>query len=1192
MSRVSVENLDPAPLEAIATGSLLLVDENGTPYQVKVSDINSGGGTGASLLVRTDATPVVTGRLISAGNVVNDLNITLLLDGVTTKTAVTNANGEFTYDFTANGTRGINHTLKVTASAFLITTITGWHWDLLGANTVAPSATGSAIVGSTITVNPGTWDNNPTTFLYRYLRGSYVIPGANLNTYTLVEDDDFDIITPQVAAVNTAGTSAWVNANTVGPIAYSDTTVTTAPALSGTTAIGSEIAIVPGTYTNFGKEIAFEWRADGVKINDTRSSKRYYAQTTAAFTSLPQGQNYTRGFSTGAYGGSNTNASSISAFTTESDYYYLSATVAAGQNDGPQLYSATIKSISANSQISVRLYLARVDSAGVVQGSEVQMIHGTTGTAGIPATTGIITTTVTSDFGPWASTDLLRLRLAITNVGSGSNNFTVDPTAGQSYIDVPWGAYTGLSLGKNKFTSRSTLAGKAITANVTYSNTSYTHTVLTTGPITLESTATQTLAPANIAVPSVIAVENRIGVSHNITLGSWNHQPTSFAMQMQQEATLNAGDWVDISGATTSTYVPVTGDLSKRIRVKVTATNGIGSTNAYSDPITVLGPATYYDISGGNDTFDGQTTDTPKQTLTGTGSITASGSALLKRGSSWSTALTVGASRTYDAYGSGNKPTIGTSVTFGIDQYTDGTQNVQSVTLRNLNIAGNQRGLQQRGGNNWLIEDCFFDPCGYVAKNENSQGLFFQSCNDITMRRVSLDRVWSDGIYLDNTDRVLMEYVTTKPVFSPEGDACQLREDRFTTKNRGFIMRYSFLDMASVKTSSGKGCLVTNMASYVLSHDNKMDGNNFVKGTDEGDFQVFCRNACTHAVLNSYSFGYGIGGYDNQGGSRQHEVYDNTWSGINRAHSYSGISVSGYTGKAYRADIAVHDELIVKCANGISIDRPTSGIFRGIVCHNVTTPLRRTDTTIPQYGVMRSFTYTDNFNYKGVVALPPAIVTRATITGTRAVGQTLDGTDTVFDTSTILAAYPGATITRSYQWRRHRPMVQLAFWPTQHMGYDCRWIDGETNPSYTIQTADMGCLISRVDRIHIVVPDGTVTNLAYDGNYATSTPILRTGELAVMPSTLTITGTMSATSTAQDTVVIDQPALLPNETRVLLNSTGAPDAYSGGAIYIDANGDVARSTAAVTNGSSVGCILRQIRGVDIKDYFISITVTA
>jgi autotransporter adhesin len=179
MARISVETLDSAPVDAIATGSLLLVDDNGVPYKVQISDINSGGGTGASLLVRTDTTPVVTGRLLSPGNLVEGLSVTLSLDGAAAKTAVTDANGDFTYDFTAFGTRGIDHTLKVTASAFLIKNITGWHWDLLAANTVTPVTTGSALVGSTLTVNPGTWANNPTTFLYRWLRGSYLIPGAN-----------------------------------------------------------------------------------------------------------------------------------------------------------------------------------------------------------------------------------------------------------------------------------------------------------------------------------------------------------------------------------------------------------------------------------------------------------------------------------------------------------------------------------------------------------------------------------------------------------------------------------------------------------------------------------------------------------------------------------------------------------------------------------------------------------------------------------------------------------------------------------------------------------------------------------------------------------------------------------------------------------------------------------------------------
>jgi hypothetical protein len=568
------------------------------------------------------------------------------------------------------------------------------------------------------------------------------------------------------------------------------------------------------------------------------------------------------------------------------------------------------------------------------------------------------------------------------------------------------------------------------------------------------------------------------------------------------------------------------------------------------------------------------------------------------------TRLKIGSNRNYEGSSIAECSIGSTDVAYAIDHYTDdGSLGRSNVKISKLRITSGDRAIVARQGANWVIEDVILENVGFnpIVSAENASGMMFYKNNGLTLRRVQFLLVNSDGFYSDTNDKVIVEDCTFLPVMTAEGDTIQTRADRTASDGspgphqKGYVQRGTFLDMHSRKTSSGKGCLVTNMADYVYVHDNVMDGNNFVHGTDEGDNQVFCRNVSRYARKNSYSFGYAIGGYDNQPASHNHQCYDNSWYDMNRAYSFTGISVTGYAGvKSGRVDIVAHDETVVKCANGIRIDRPTSGKFRGFVFHNVTKPVDRALTTLPPGGDIQAFISTDHFTYNGSILVPPTVTTRAVITGTRTVGSVLTGGNTVFDTSAVLAAFPGAVVTRSYQWRRHKPAVQWSNW-SEHMGYTCEWIDGATSSSYTITDDDQGCLVSRVDRIHLSFTETSVakvvTAIAYDATYATSTPIPRSGDLAIPLPAIPTTATISASASA-GTVALDLPDLLTGETRTLLHTARAYDPYTGTSVAIDVNGDVARGVGALTAGTTFSTKIRQKRGIDIVDSNTTFTVVA
>lgn len=82
-------------------------------------------------------------------------------------------------------------------------------------NTVAPSVTGTALVGQTLSTTDGTWTGIPTpTYSYQWYRGASAISGATNNTYTLVSADAGQNIKCTVTATNSAG-SASADSNTV-----------------------------------------------------------------------------------------------------------------------------------------------------------------------------------------------------------------------------------------------------------------------------------------------------------------------------------------------------------------------------------------------------------------------------------------------------------------------------------------------------------------------------------------------------------------------------------------------------------------------------------------------------------------------------------------------------------------------------------------------------------------------------------------------------------------------------------------------------------------------------------------------------------------------------------------------------------------------------------------------------------------
>jgi hypothetical protein len=123
----------------------------------------------------------------------------------------------------------------------------------------------------------------------------------------------------------------------------------------------------------------------------------------------------------------------------------------------------------------------------------------------------------------------------------------------------------------------------------------------TTAPTTVTVTTTSVEPPQNTSPPTVSG-QAVAGQRLTATTGSWSGtQPITFAYQWQRcdQSGLNCAN---IAGATSQTYTLTPADVSRTIRVAVTARNAAGSSTAFSAPTAAVqagGPAGQIRLSSG-----------------------------------------------------------------------------------------------------------------------------------------------------------------------------------------------------------------------------------------------------------------------------------------------------------------------------------------------------------------------------------------------------------------------------------------------------------------------------------------------------------------------------------------------------------------------------------------------------------------
>ncbi|MGP3535624.1 sunset domain-containing protein [Microbacterium sp. RD1] len=125
-----------------------------------------------------------------------------------------------------------------------------------------PTVSGSAVVGSTLSVAPGSWTSG-TAFAYQWLANGVVIAKATAASYKAVAADAGKRLSVRVTGSKAGFTTVVKTSAVTAPVLKRLTAGT--PTVRGTTHVGQTLTVSPGSWTA-GSALAYQWFANGAAI--------------------------------------------------------------------------------------------------------------------------------------------------------------------------------------------------------------------------------------------------------------------------------------------------------------------------------------------------------------------------------------------------------------------------------------------------------------------------------------------------------------------------------------------------------------------------------------------------------------------------------------------------------------------------------------------------------------------------------------------------------------------------------------------------------------------------------------------------------------------------------------------------------------------------------------------------------------
>lgn len=399
-------------------------------------------------------------------------------------------------------------------------------------NTVAPEASGSPVVGDTLSCTNGTWDNSPDTYAYQWYRnttsgvGGTAIAGATSATYDLTEDEVGLYVYCAVTAANEDG-EATTYSNSLGLVQLASSYMTISHIASTSKGSSGGSTVTTDSIDTTGADLLV-------------AVVSYYGNTTDPVLSDSKGNTWT-----------GLTAREQSGVTFSNRIYYCKPTsVGSGHTftAGPGGTSYPTISVSAFS--------------GTKTSSVFDQESGA-------ATAGNVTS-----FQPGSITPSEDGCLLVTGVSTDGTSHSINSSFNATATDKLTGNHLG---GGIAYKIQTTAAAE---------NPMWSWTGSSSKAAAMASfKPAPPPAPANSVAPAVIGLEVE-GETLETDNGTWT-DASSYSYKWFRNASESTSGGTEISGATSTTYDLTASDVDKYIYSEVTATNITGSTSAFSN---IVGP--------------------------------------------------------------------------------------------------------------------------------------------------------------------------------------------------------------------------------------------------------------------------------------------------------------------------------------------------------------------------------------------------------------------------------------------------------------------------------------------------------------------------------------------------------------------------------------------------------------------------